>query len=68
MVREVPTNVIVPTWFWKVVTSAALCALMAVVLFAWHQSRHPRVVYVELPAACGPAAADITVSPVRSAP
>lgn len=48
-------NVIVPTWFWKAVASAALCALMAVVLFAWYQVRHPRVVYVEVPVACGAA-------------
>jgi hypothetical protein len=48
LVREVPTQLEVHAWFWKVVAGAALCSFMAVVLLAWQQShvrtRHVHVV------------------------
>lgn len=66
MIREVPTNLLVPAWFWKVVAPAALCALMAVVLFAWHEARHPRVVVVEVPAACAAPSVGVPAHAIRS--
>jgi hypothetical protein len=55
LIREVPTeHELHPhPWFWKVAAGAALASFFAVVLLAWHASRHPRVVVVEVPSMCG---------------
>lgn len=54
LIREVPTeHELHPhAWFWKVVVGAALASFFAVVLLAWHASRHPRVVVAPVPSAC----------------
>ena len=51
--REVPIQAELSAMFWKVVAGAALASFLAVVLFAWDVSRHPRkVMIVEVPSSC----------------